>query len=75
MLSLSSCKKIRHRPERNMPYHYGLSKEHTIEKLYILSGLSPPHIRRMVLADWERTKMEMDTRHVMHTKTTTKITE
>lgn len=32
----------------------------------MLSGISPLHIRRSVQADWEKTKMEMDTRHVMN---------
>lgn len=36
------------------------------EKLYPLAGIAPPHIRRQVAADIERTKQETDSRHLLY---------
>jgi len=43
----------------------GCLKNTAIEKWYIFSGILS-HIRRLVQADWEKTKIETDIRHIMH---------
>lgn len=47
----------------------GCLKNTPLPKIYQLSGIAPPNIRREVAADWERTKAETDIRHPLHNQT------
>lgn len=43
----------------------GCLKPTPVDKLYPLAGIAPPHIRRQIASDIERTKQIMDERHPM----------
>ena len=43
----------------------GCLKATPLEKIYLLAGIAPPEIRRSVIADSERTRQVMDSRHPM----------
>lgn len=48
----------------------GCLKNTPLPKIYQLAGIAPPNIHQEVAADWERTKVETDIQHLLHSQNT-----
>lgn len=66
MGKINSCKKVDTAQNDVCRIVTGCLKNTPVEKVYILAGIAPPSIRRLISTNLERQKLVNDLRHLMY---------